>query len=128
MNGIKLFARIDMTRWNDPNPYPNGIDIDGRDDNGNFYEDGKEAVYTADPEPSTYVQKPYTQDQIFNNALSCYNYDLSNRAAELVRFKTYLAKAQAEVVKWERIIKENEAETSNLNKWIADLKKKYGKL
>ena len=116
-----------MSRWNDPNPYPNGIDIDGRDDNGNFYEDSTETVYTADPEPSTYVQKPYTQDQIYNNALSGYTYDLSNKAAELVRFKTYLAKAQDEVAKWDRIIKENEAETARTNGWIADLKKKYNK-
>ena len=117
-----------MSRWNDPNPYPNGIDIDGRDDNGNFYDDGKETVYTVDSEPSTYVQKPYTQDQIYNNALSGYNYDLSNRTDELKRFKTYLKKAQDEVAKWENAIAKNEAETAQTKGWISDLKKKYGKV
>jgi len=116
-----------MTRWNDPDPYPNGIDIDGRDDNGNFYDDGKESIYTGDSEPSTYVHKPYTQDQIYHNALNGYLYDLTNRSQELERFKKYLKEAQAEVAKWERHIKSTQDETAKLNQWIAELKKKYGK-
>lgn len=116
-----------MTRWNDPNPYPNGIDIDGRDDNGNYYDNGKESVYTGDSEPSTYVHKPYTQDQIYHNSLNGYNYTLNNRSQELERFKKYLKEAQAEVAKWERQINATQDEITMLNKDVADLKKQYGK-
>lgn len=110
------------------NWYPNGIDIDGKDDNGNDvgYEPNEvTSVVIYDDVPVK--AKPYTQDQIFNNALSGYNYDLTNREQELVRFKDYLKKAEAEVAKWERHIQKNQDEIASLNKGISDLKKKYGK-